>query len=69
MIIANQVKPQITLEEFLTQPATKPAREYVNEKITEKPLRGCLKRVINSVLCLCESSEHQSNHTDVNKSL
>ena len=32
-------------------------------------LRGCLKRVKNSVMCLCESSEHQSNHTDVNKSL
>lgn len=39
---------------------------HPNASIT---LRGCLKRLISSVLFLCESSEHESNHTDVNKSL
>ncbi len=50
MIIVNQVKPQITLEEFLTEPETKPAREYVNEKITEKPMPQGHHSIIQTTL-------------------
>ncbi|MEA5511325.1 Uma2 family endonuclease [Crocosphaera sp. UHCC 0190] len=54
MVIAS---PQITLEEFLQLPETKPAREYINGEIIHKPmpkgrhsrLQGKLCSVINQV--------------------
>lgn len=54
MVIAS---PQITLEEFLQLPETKPAREYINGEIIQKPmpkgrhsrLQGKLCAVINQV--------------------
>ena len=56
MVISTQVKP-LTLKEFLDIPETKPAREYVNGEITQKPmpkgrhsrLQGKLCSVINNL--------------------
>jgi Uma2 family endonuclease len=36
MVPATQAQSQITLENFLELPETKPAREYINEKIVQK---------------------------------
>lgn len=38
MVTVTEVKPQLTLEEFLTLPETKPYREYINGKIEQKPM-------------------------------
>lgn len=38
MIAVTQVRPQITLEEFLEDPETKPYSEYINGKIEQKPI-------------------------------
>lgn len=50
MIVVNQVKPPITLEEFLTQPETKPAREYVNARIIQKTMPQGQHSVIQTTL-------------------
>jgi Uma2 family endonuclease len=57
MIAVTQVRPQITLEEFLEYPETKPYSEYINGKIEKKPmpqgqhsvLQGRLVTAINQV--------------------
>jgi Uma2 family endonuclease len=38
MVTAKPPTPQLTLEEFLSQPETKPAREYFDQEITQKPM-------------------------------
>jgi Uma2 family endonuclease len=38
MIAQTQVKPLITLEQFLQYPETKPYSEYINEKIEQKTM-------------------------------
>ena len=38
-MVQSPVKP-ITLEEFLAQPETKPASEFINGKIIQKPMLG-----------------------------
>ncbi len=38
MVIAKKIKPSLTLEEFLTIPETKPAREYIEGKVEQKPM-------------------------------
>ncbi|MFM8293551.1 MAG: Uma2 family endonuclease [Microcystaceae cyanobacterium] len=58
MITLAQAKPQITLEEFLGYPETKPYSEYLNEKIEQKAmpqgqysvLQGRLVSLINDVV-------------------
>jgi Uma2 family endonuclease len=52
MVFVDQVKPQINLEEFLTQPATKPASEYINGKITQKPMPQGQHSVLQSRLVM-----------------
>ncbi|MEL7035970.1 MAG: Uma2 family endonuclease [Cyanobacteria bacterium J06592_8] len=57
MVSVTQVQPQITLEEFLERPETKPASEYIDGKIEQKPmpqgehsvLQGRLVAAINPV--------------------
>lgn len=38
MVAVNQIKPKISLEEFLELPETKPASEYFNGEIEQKPM-------------------------------
>jgi len=38
MVVANQEPSQISLEQFLKQPETKPASEYIEGKIHQKPM-------------------------------
>ena len=38
MIAQTQVKPLITLEQFLQYPETKPYSEYINGKTEQKPM-------------------------------
>jgi Uma2 family endonuclease len=38
MVTVTQIKPQVTLEEFLKLPETKPYGEYINGKIEQKPM-------------------------------
>jgi Uma2 family endonuclease len=38
MVTSSKVKPQITLEEFLELPETKPSSEYIDGKIEQKPM-------------------------------
>lgn len=38
MTTAIQIKPKITLDEFLKIPETKPASEYINGEIEQKPM-------------------------------
>jgi Uma2 family endonuclease len=38
MVTITEVKPQLTLEEFLALPETKPYSEYFNGKIEQKPM-------------------------------
>ena len=38
MTLATQTIPSITLDRFLTQPETKPASEYINGSIYQKPM-------------------------------
>ena len=38
MVTFTQIKPQITLEEFLELPETKPYNEYIDGKIEQKPM-------------------------------
>lgn len=38
MVTLTQIKPNITLEQFLEYPETKPYSEYINEKIEQKPM-------------------------------
>ncbi len=38
MIIAKKIESSLTLEAFLKMPATKPANEYVNGEIYQKPM-------------------------------
>ena len=38
MIASQKVKSQITLEEFLQLPETKPYSEYINGQIEQKPM-------------------------------
>jgi Uma2 family endonuclease len=38
MVTVTQIKPQITLKEFLKLPETKPYGEYINGKIEQKPM-------------------------------
>lgn len=38
MITSVKTSSQVTLEEFLGQPETKPAREYINGQIYQKPM-------------------------------
>lgn len=38
MVAAYEIKPKLTLEEFLELPETKPASEYINGEIEEKPM-------------------------------
>jgi Uma2 family endonuclease len=38
MVAVTKVRSQITLEEFLTLPETKPYSEYINGKIEQKPM-------------------------------
>ncbi|MEA5509785.1 Uma2 family endonuclease [Crocosphaera sp. UHCC 0190] len=38
MVIAKNIKQSLTLEEFLEIPETKPAREYINGVIYQKPM-------------------------------
>jgi Uma2 family endonuclease len=57
MVISNQVKT-LSLSEFLTLPETKPANEYLDEEIIQKPmpkgrhsrLQGKLCSVINNLV-------------------
>jgi Uma2 family endonuclease len=57
MVTAKTLTSQLTLEEFLTQPETKPASEYFDHEITQKPmpqgehstLQGELVSAINHV--------------------
>jgi len=57
MVSVTQIQPQITLEEFLEIPETKPASEYIDGKIEQKPipqgehsvLQSRLGTVINQV--------------------
>lgn len=57
MVISTQFKP-LTLEDFLAQPETKPASEYIKGEITQKPmpkgrhsrLQGKLCSVINNLV-------------------
>lgn len=37
MVTTKSPTPQLTLEEFLAQPETKPASEYFDHEITQKP--------------------------------
>ncbi|MGL5034461.1 MAG: Uma2 family endonuclease [Microcystaceae cyanobacterium] len=56
MVISTLIKP-LTLKEFLALPETKPAKEYINGEITQKPmpkgrhsrLQGKLCSVINNL--------------------
>jgi Uma2 family endonuclease len=58
MVTLSQVKHQITLEEFLDIPETKPSSEYIDGKIEQKPmpqgqhsvLQGRLVTAINQVV-------------------
>ncbi|MGK7922329.1 MAG: Uma2 family endonuclease [Trichodesmium sp.] len=58
MVTFTQVKPQITLQEFLELPETKPYSEYIDGKIEQKPmpqgqhsvLQGRLVTAINQVV-------------------
>jgi Uma2 family endonuclease len=38
MTLATQTIPSITLDRFLTQPETKPASEYINGSVYQKPM-------------------------------
>ncbi len=38
MVAVNQIRQKLTLEEFLELPETKPASEYVNGEIEQKPM-------------------------------
>jgi Uma2 family endonuclease len=38
MVVASPVEPQLTLEEFLALPETKPYAEYIDNKIERKPM-------------------------------
>jgi Uma2 family endonuclease len=38
MVTLSQVQHQITLEEFLDIPETKPSSEYIDGKIEQKPM-------------------------------
>lgn len=38
MVIVNKVSQKLTLEEFLTLPETKPASEYIDGEIYQKPM-------------------------------
>lgn len=66
--MVTTVKPKLTLENFLQQPETKPASEFIDGKITQKPMpQGQHSRiqyklcaVINNIAeteknCLCFS--------------
>lgn len=58
MVSLTQIRPKITLSEFLEIPETKPASEYINGKIEQKPisqgehsiLQGRLVTAINQVV-------------------
>lgn len=57
MIAISPVKPQLTLEEFLALPETKPYGEYIDGKVEQKPMpqgehsliQTCLSSQINEV--------------------
>ena len=57
MVAINQITQKLTLEEFLERPETKPASEYVNGEIEQKPMpqgehsiiQTCLSTAINQV--------------------
>ncbi len=51
MITLAQVKPNITLEQFLEYPETKPYSEYLNEKIEQKPMPQGQHSVLQGRLC------------------
>lgn len=38
MVVVNQIQQKLTLEEFLKLPETKPANEYANGEIAQKPM-------------------------------
>ncbi|MBD2394967.1 Uma2 family endonuclease [Cyanobacterium aponinum FACHB-4101] len=51
MATLTQVKPNITLEQFLEYPETKPYNEYINGKIEQKPMPQGQHSVLQSRLC------------------
>lgn len=38
MVAVDRIKTKITLEDFLTFPETKPASEYINGQVEQKPI-------------------------------
>lgn len=48
--MVTTVKPKLTLENFLQQPETKPASEFIDGKITQKPMPQGQHSVIQSEL-------------------
>jgi len=50
LITLSPVKPQLTLEDFLALPETKPCREYVDGKIEQKPMPQGEHSVIQTFL-------------------
>ncbi|MBP0018759.1 MAG: Uma2 family endonuclease [Cyanobacteria bacterium SBLK] len=51
MVVAYPITHKLTLQEFLQLPKTKPAREYVNGKIIQKPMPQGEHSRIQSRLC------------------
>ena len=50
MVVANQVTKKFTLEEFLELPETKPASEYINGEIEQKPMPQGQHSIIQTLL-------------------
>ena len=46
----------LTLEDFLQQPDTKPASEYINGKIIQKPMTGAAHSVLQGELTVAINS-------------
>lgn len=49
--MTNPIAQSLTLEEFLTRPETKPACEYINGKIIQKPLPQGEHSLLQGKLC------------------
>ncbi|WP_373478701.1 Uma2 family endonuclease [Geminocystis sp.] len=63
MIVATKSQIQPTLEDFLTLKETKPASEFINGKIYQKPMPQCQHSLIQGKLCETINKVAEANKT------